>query len=362
MNITARWTFASQLLPIFAAIFAAPAVAQQRAVPVDTNATAIRPQQFSSPQSLFSHLRIEPKGEFETTGEFADRVAHAVGGASYVFRVSVAQDPSYCDGSIEYNADLARMTYRLPTIYPAGADHGVPVQCTATGGGTYLASNAMGAKIRVTRFIRTLTEFTTDNENFLFDEGSLELSPDAARALKPYVRLAVLVSPGTGTSGLPAESTTGETEPDFQDPYDVTYRVSSIRSAQIEALLYDVRTGKILSRAKPPAAPTITTAFVRTVAVKTVRYQDANEKPRLLTGEGGDGHLAVPTAPSSKGFVDIAFDILEDGSVANAVVKNSSDPLLANAALVAVGKRTYSPGIIAGRPVAVAMQQLLSVP
>jgi TonB family protein len=82
----------------------------------------------------------------------------------------------------------------------------------------------------------------------------------------------------------------------------------------------------------------------------------------MIAGEGESGRLRLAESPAAVGYATIRFIIATDGSVANVVVEDATDPRFGEAAKVAVRGRKYSPGSIGGTPVAVRMTQFFSFP
>lgn len=165
------------------------------------------------------------KGEFETTTQFEARQAAATGGAMGRIVVAKAPDRKY----FEYDADVGKLrvkSYAFDNInvdYDDVFGYGTKlyekvkyshlsynldvVMCEIeVSTGSYIGSNAFGAKARVIKKTRT-TKVIFDQDASSFDEslfpsadknaviGELALSPAEARRLKATMRVAFAITP-----------------------------------------------------------------------------------------------------------------------------------------------------------------------
>jgi hypothetical protein len=237
-------------------IGAAASASAQRRTAVDSGIAVIKPVDFVDAPALVARLHVAPKGEFETSSAFEQRARKAVLPARfYLLRVDASPISTRCSPEVEYDADAAHLHVELPGATAPDGTFGFAVDCGATIGGSYVGSNAMGVKARITRMSEAFVLFTGDASHSS-TEYDLVMVADSARRLKPHVRLALLVKPGIGESGQAVSTGRDSSSPTIDNPYDISWTWAEVRYDWLELIAYDDRTGKIIVRADRPA-PTV---------------------------------------------------------------------------------------------------------
>lgn len=212
-------------------------------------------------------LSIAPKGEFETTAEFDARRAPAV--ATLPGELILLKQPEDREHLI-YDADAQRLdivTYAFHNIglpdgalfgpgapYEGAVEYGyaslaVVINYDSTSHGSYLASNAFGAPVRVARIYkryRGVFERPASYSDGLFpsaDEephiaGSVAMTPEFARKEMNLIKLAFIVRPKAPYFAIRPGKDDIPNTPSIDYPFEVTEEVS--------ALIGDIQCGLVL--------------------------------------------------------------------------------------------------------------------
>ena len=342
----------------------------------------------------------KPKGEFETTTDYAARKADfPLGGRSYNFSIGVAE--------FAYDADRRKMRATIP-CYRAALDDDrwaigaktVPLQTT-----TYMGENSFGVKRLITSRIydafgivqdeSSLVKFGTTGEVYSTEtETKFEWSMDlaAAQALKPYLLLAVS---GQVTSPEVLEDIR-HTSPTITNPIDSNTRLHRLRFSVSEIHVLDGRSGRIMVRldnrnligapseattppfdsglltlgnpslsALPSTDPAIlsqprsneqseTRPTPEQLDVAQTKGNIATSKPvrqdPKLASDVKPSYPPLARAARVQGVIRIEAMIAKDGTVQNLKLL-SGPPLLVQAAFQAVQQWRYVPALLNGEPV-----------
>lgn len=183
----------------------------------------VSPVSFSTAVSPLA--RLTPRSEFESSADYAARVAAVVGteGSSPLIIAKAPQRPY-----IEYNADTQRLrisewafghhldaamtligTSYWNTLHPsAGHNIDVVVSDPDTLVGAYEAVNSFGVRARIRRFRRITSAifdragqpgedelFPSATEETSFFAGEIPMTPSRARVLEPNISLAIVAVP-----------------------------------------------------------------------------------------------------------------------------------------------------------------------
>jgi hypothetical protein len=148
---------------------------------------------------VLKHRTIPPKGEFETTAEYNQRL-EKFQSELYVF---VPDEPE----NFEYDADAETFSAKIyPDITNVHSRIGwyfrpFDIHQTKLSESTYVGSNAFGAEALVTKTKSKVTQLvvseTEDILRYSFDsiDISFKLPRDRARSVKPNLRVAFICSP-----------------------------------------------------------------------------------------------------------------------------------------------------------------------
>ena len=208
-------------------------------------------------QRVYDALRMSPKGEFETTKQYEDRLL-AFTDKPLFGDLGVKSLFAFATGPVEddvsYDADHQVMTVTVPIAY---AD--ITVRAHKVHEGDYVGENAYGAKSHITKaeyrhYIVTVTNAT----DFIGHEPGLDetlrlkasqMDVDTAREAKPNLRILLLchlVRTRSGASVGPfTEETHWEHAPRRDEPEEFLSTKYHI-SANVEGIwLYNFETGRI---------------------------------------------------------------------------------------------------------------------
>ena len=188
----------------------------------DFTGQTVKPETFA--QVVAAIGNVAPKDEYETTAQYRARIAAASPGAQRIISKEV-EDRKY----FEYDADTGMLRIRSYAIqnkemnywsafysaHPDGlkastlSNIAVVVSSSDSAAGNYEAENSYGAKVTVQRLNRT-TDAIFEREAKNFDEklfaltiggpvasyiGQIKMTPAEAQAIKPQLRVALVVAP-----------------------------------------------------------------------------------------------------------------------------------------------------------------------
>ena len=214
---------------------------------------------------------IAPKGEFETTAEYEDRVK-AFQAQTYAF---VRTEPE----AFVYDADSETFTTR---IYSGSTDvhskigwyfRAFDIHEKKLSESSYVGSNAFGAKALVTKTKWKRTQIVTDDTEDILAlnrdpiDLSLNVPRDRARAVKPNLRVALICSPRLDQfSPDPDSGVTGATgydiyEATIDNPSERWIYYTALRVDLLQIWVFDRATGEVYGRFSPqglqlgPTAP-----------------------------------------------------------------------------------------------------------
>lgn len=249
-----NWT--KTVIAVFATIVGQPVAAGDLCAKyVDTT---VKPLTFGEAETALGRLKkIPPKGEFETTAQYQARRASALGNvpASSLIIAKQPEDRSF----FEYDADQQKLRIKsfafdntnfdtFHAFTSAGyygkidvsdeSNFDILIATTEKSTGSYVATNAFGVAVRVTR-VQSDVQAIFDRSAFLQDSnvfpaaasspagviGELSLSPKQAQALKPNLRIAFVVRP---KEPYLVNSFYHAGAPTIDDPRDITEHFSII--------------------------------------------------------------------------------------------------------------------------------------
>jgi hypothetical protein len=210
---------------------------------------------------VLKNRTIPPKGEFETTAEYNERL-EKFQSELYIF---VPNEPE----SFDYDADAETFSAK---IYPSVTDvhsrigwyfRPFDVHRTTLSESTYVGSNAFGAKALVTKTKSKVTQVVvSETEDILrhsFDSIniSFKLPRDRARSVKPNLRLAFICSPKAEqfepATPSDAKGATGYdiSEATLDSPTERWTYYVALRAELRQIWVFDRSTGEVFGRFFP---------------------------------------------------------------------------------------------------------------
>src|SRR4051812_46678518 len=105
------------LLGVIIAMAPSPAHAQRGGLArVDSSRRSLAASEFAIASALVTQFRASPKGEFETTEAYRNRMSARLDAHLYAVRINASAEAPYdcVAGSIEYDADAGEFKYALP--------------------------------------------------------------------------------------------------------------------------------------------------------------------------------------------------------------------------------------------------------
>ncbi len=200
--------------------------------------------------AVFNARQAKPKGEYETTEQYEKRIA-LIGGGDYAFRVTPQE--------IRYNADQGAFDVYMHTepVYKgvileaiSHEDYALIVGTKDLPQGSYIGSNAMGAKVRVRKDTETQSAIVIPGDWVKVAAGRT-FSVPVELALAPKVKAAMgflyvcrLVSRGAEV----ARRVVVHIEPGIDHPLERTLVYHYLASEQVEVWTYNKATGKVLQK------------------------------------------------------------------------------------------------------------------
>jgi hypothetical protein len=217
-----------------------------RPIPVDSGMKFVRADRATPVRALFAHFRARPKGEFETTSEYHQRVTLAEPRPFYLVLVPESQAP------ITYSADDSTMTVVVNRpSYEFAYRSDLVVQSRRRNLGFYPSTTAGGARLQITRTLDSTFSFVVPDADRILDPGEVwfRIAPDSARKLKPHLLTALLVRPSNDSVGGAAVATAKmHIPPTFEDPRDRVTDRQIMQTDWMAILVYDRRSGRVLQR------------------------------------------------------------------------------------------------------------------
>lgn len=202
---------------------------------VDTNARRLTPRSLNDPAAVYSRYAVTPKGEFETSAHYIDRVSRRAAPGGFLAFGSAAA----CLGAtpFEYDADRAAFSVQLANI-----DRAVILRCTSALLRTYEASNAFGAKRLVRVYSRRFYAVMLPDVDALPPILQFSMQPRLAQRAKPALRAALVVKLQDGLTASWLES---REEATFDSPVESSDTVYVLMASRAFLWVYDAKTMEV---------------------------------------------------------------------------------------------------------------------
>lgn len=201
--------------------------------------------------SLYRFVSVSKKDEFETSSAFAKRAARAIDTGVVAIPLDSSAVPA-----IEYDADKGLFTIYLPSFgVRASATsmdrfESITVHEEEKTIGTHEASNAFGAKAIVTDKLGMRWVVATSNRPKYSSTPAIKFreSPDAARALRPYLHIYAVGTVGPNSAGsVTSEDVTGFTAT-ISTPISLATQIHVLWMETLDILVVDERTGGVVAK------------------------------------------------------------------------------------------------------------------
>jgi hypothetical protein len=194
--------------------------------------------------ALFRSLTVLPKGEFETSAQYAAR-RPSPGPTVHAFHLEVDEP--------RYDADAGVFRYRFST---EGSLHGRPLTLVTTFPGkldSYRASNALGATIDVTGSSAHEWGILLPSQAHQIVELAVPVATGRAGEVKPRLRLLAVIRlrPDSAVDVTDPEllhTDSDHKSPTLQSPYDYTTYRHDIPADLLSVWAYDQQTGEVFGR------------------------------------------------------------------------------------------------------------------
>jgi hypothetical protein len=199
---------------------------------------------------------VPEKSEFETTEQFADRLASVQIQKQYIFVNDPATDAHPIDdyssaGAFEYDADVQAFKRTVTMFYFDGR---FAVRTIRMAAGQFVASNAFGVRTTVSRFEKTVYELQIKESSPFFEKGgpnetlvlinlTVPMEVATAAAAKSHLRLALLCT----LTSMEVQRDDSVDDATIDHPVELHWheRILPVRIDRI--FVFDNRTGRILT-------------------------------------------------------------------------------------------------------------------
>jgi hypothetical protein len=218
-------------------------------------------------EAIKNSAALKPKSEFETTTQyearrksFADQPIMGTLTLASALAFIVSTDSPIYGAQFKYDADSQTlaftlegrsMTFYLDSVHPELDT--ILIRSTELDSGTYIASNAFGAKVKVDKTYSRDNGVAFAKDNWLFKSSEsysrkftllFTMTPDQARAVKENGRVLLickLVDPWF------SETVHGH-EAKIDEPYDTTVSDNYLQAVPLQLWIFNQKTGEVLSR------------------------------------------------------------------------------------------------------------------
>jgi hypothetical protein len=228
---------------------ASPAPAALR--PFDVNSTTVHDEDLTDMRQLVRKFDVGPKGEFETTAQYAAR-ARATAGTGEYYAV-VMSGGNECTPLFRYSADSATMAFwldarQVPEDY-AGARSSVTIACASRRGKDYVGSNAYGAKVLVKQYLDSAFEVNAIGAKMgVINDVVIPMEPSIAQHVKQDLRVAAVFRPAADSAGRMVVQGSDYVKPTRDLPTEIVTDRILLNTDDVRFWVYNARSGEVYFR------------------------------------------------------------------------------------------------------------------